>query len=450
MYVLNKFLMIGFVIFAGLKVQLVAAADEDCIVAKNLSAINLTSNSSFAEVSWKVDVTNECSYPISMGYKWEAFDADAFLLDSDSGYGELIPPNQTLTINSIALLSPPEKATQLNSQLFTPLFITKSEDAVYSCLSAIENNDAVLEVNSSFVQLGWSTLIKNSCSSSLEADITNFVLEGNNHAIDYDLSYWEYFPPNSTKAIFGTHLVDAELSDFIVTTESAIGSVELTELPSKIEFGKRIWNTPATLDMGTNFLFAVIDVKDTNYYQGGFKVNPDLTFTFEPSTLDVIKDYSGRPAVFSAANGMLSLPSIEIKNYPSIETLEHTELQLIDPDSLTFSLTTYSDAANPNFTYATEKTANCLRVNDANLKELSRNSSYVEMSYKIDLSNSCNQRFEFSAYIHFLTEYHVEIDYDLIYTNVIEPNETKSISDTTLIDPVGLSNTAKIYIKLSP
>ena len=51
---------------------------------------------------------------------------------------------------------------------------------------------------------------------------------------------------------------------------------------------------------------------------------------------------------------------------------------------------------------------------------------------------------------HFLTEYHVEIDYDLIFGSVLEAGESKSISDITLIDPVGLSATAKIYISLDP
>jgi len=438
-------------LLAALLLSCAAQADDaDCINASNLSAINLTSNSSFAEVSWKVDVTNSCSYPISMGYKWEAFDSEQFLLDSDSGFGEIIPPAQTVSIKDIALLSPPEKAEQLVSQLFTPSYIQRSDSTVYSCISVIENNKAIVEANSSFVQTGWSTIVENNCMTPVTANITNFVLEGNNHAINYDLSFTEYFPSQSRKAIFGTHLVDPELGDFIVETQSVFKSIEVAELPRKIEFGKRIWNTPALLDVETSFLFAVIDVQDETYYQGGFTLNPDLTFSFLPSTLAIMEEYSARPVVFSSSDGMLSIPSLDIQNYPAIDTLEHVELKLTNPKTLTFSLGSFSDAAYPNSTFSTVETGDCLRINDASLKELSRNSSYVEMSYKIEISNSCNQRFEFSSYIHFLTEYHVEIDYDLIFGAVIEPRETKSISDTTLLDPVGLSNTAKIYISLSP
>ena len=265
------------------------ADDTDCIKASNLTAINLTSNSSFAEVSWKVDVTNSCSYPISMGYKWEAFDSEKFLLDSDSGFGEIIPPDQTVSIKDIALLSPPEKSEQLASQLFTPLYISRSDSSAYSCLKAIEENNAIIEINSSYVQTGWSTLVKNECSTPVTANISNFVLEGNNHAIDYDLAFSEYCPPNSSKAIFGTHLVDAELGNFIVETQSVFESIEVAEIPSKIEFGKRIWNTPALLDVENNFLVAIIDVQDDTYYQGGFRLNPNLTFTFLPDTLDIVE-----------------------------------------------------------------------------------------------------------------------------------------------------------------
>ena len=438
-------------LLAALLLSSAAQADDtDCIKASNLTAINLTSNSSFAEISWKVDVTNSCSYPISMGYKWEAFDSEKFLLDSDSGFGEIIPPDQTVSIKDIALLSPPEKSEQLASQLFTPLYISRSDSSAYSCLKAIEENNAIVEINSSYVQTGWSTLVKNECSTSVTANISNFVLEGNNHAIDYDLAFSEYFPPNSSKAIFGTHLVDAELGNFIVETQSVFESIEVAELPSKIEFGKRIWNTPALLDVENNFLVAIIDVQDDTYYQGGFRLNPNLTFTFLPDTLDIVEEYSARPTVFSSELGLLTLPSIEVQNYPGIATLEHAEFQLTDPEALTFSVKSYSDAANPNSSYSTVETGDCLRIEDASFREISRNASYVEISYKIEVSNSCNQRFEFSSYFHFLTEYHVEIDYDLIFGSVFEAGESKSISDITLIDPVGLSNTAKIYISLAP
>lgn len=426
------------------------ADDTDCIKASNLSAINLTSNSSFAKVSWKVDVTNSCSYPISMGYEWEAFDSEKFLLDSDSGFGEIIPPNQTVSIKDIALLSPPEKSEQLASQLFTPLYISRSESSEYSCLKAIEENNSIVESNSSYVQTGWSTLVKNECSTPVTANISNLVLEGNKHAINYDLAFREYFPPNSNKAIFGTHLVDSELGDFIAETQSVFDSIEVAELPSKIEFGKRIWNTPALLDVENNLLVAIIDVQDETYYQGGFRLNPNLTFTFLPSTQDIVEGYSARPTVFSSDSGLLTLPSIEVQNYPGIATLEHAEFQLTDPETLTLSIRSYSDAANPNSTFSTAETGDCLRIEDASFRELSRNASYVEVSYKIELSNTCNQRFEFSSYFHFLTEYHVEIDYDLIFGSVLEAGESKSISDITLIDPVGLSATAKIYVSLEP
>lgn len=438
-----------FVLVALLLCSITQAGDNDCINASNLSAVNLTSNSSFAEVSWKVDVTNSCGYPIRMGYKWEAFDSEHFLLDGNSGYAEIIPPDQTVTIMDIAVLSPPDKATQLASQLFTPLFIERSESTTYTCLIATEENSLIVEANSSSVQTGWSTLVKNQCPIPVTANVTNFVLERRGHAINYDLSFSEYFPPNSIKAIFGTHLVDSELGDFIVNSQSVFKSIEVAELPRKVEFGKRIWNTPALINVEDNSLVAIIDVQDDNYFLGKFRLNPDLTFTFLPSSQIVVEEYSGRPAVFTSDTGLLFLPSIEVRNFPGLVSVEHAEFRLTDPETLTFSIESYADGANPNNTYSTLATGDCLRVNDASLRELSRNASYVEVSYKIEISNSCNQRFEFSSYIHFLTVYHVEISYDLVHGNVIEPNENIIISDTTLIDPAGLSAAAKIHISLS-
>ena len=49
----------SFLLAALLLASAAQADDTDCINASNLSAINLTSNTSFAEISWKVDVTPE-------------------------------------------------------------------------------------------------------------------------------------------------------------------------------------------------------------------------------------------------------------------------------------------------------------------------------------------------------------------------------------------------------
>ncbi len=445
-----RILIVGLTTALALFPPSLMADDVDCIRASNLSSINLTSNNSFAEISWKVDISNTCSYPISMGYKWEAFDSDDFLLDSDSGFGEIIPPNRTVSIKSIALLSPPAKAQKVYRQYFTPNQITRSEEATYSCISVIENNNLIFDQNDSFTQLGWSAVIRNQCATGVKANITNYALEGNSHALDYDRAYSEYFPPNASKAVFGTHLVDSELNEFITATESTIKSAEIANLPTKVEYGEWIWAAGALLDVELGVLAAVIDIQDGHYYEAGFTLNPDLTFTFLPATLATRDEYLYRHSSFSAATGKLTLPNIDVENYPNINVLEHTELQLIDADSLTFSVASYSDAANPNFTYSTNETLDCLRVEDADIRELSRNTSYAEISYKIEVSNSCSQSFEFSSYLHFLTQYHVEIDYDLIYSNIIEANSTKTFSGTTLLDPIEIDNAAKIYVKISP
>lgn len=121
---LKKLLIIALFVLSSVQAQFVAAADVDCITPKNLSVINSSSSTSRAEMSWKVDVSKPCFYLISVGYKREAFDVDAFLLDSDSGYGQMVTgrwlradsygqivlPNQRLSISSAVLLSPPEKA----------------------------------------------------------------------------------------------------------------------------------------------------------------------------------------------------------------------------------------------------------------------------------------------------------------------------------------------------
>ena len=40
------------------------AAQEDCLTSDDLSAIALTENSSYSEVTWKVTTSNACDYPV--------------------------------------------------------------------------------------------------------------------------------------------------------------------------------------------------------------------------------------------------------------------------------------------------------------------------------------------------------------------------------------------------
>lgn len=441
----------AFILFCvQLTLSMPLAAQEDCLTSADLSAIALTENSSYSEVSWKVTISNACDYPVEISAKWEIFDADDFLLDTDYVFGQFIAPNSSETLRSIALVSPADNAQKFVKQLFSVTSISRVSDDYVECLEVVENNSRVVEKNSTFTQIGWSAVVTNRCNSGVKAHSTNSVLEGNAHAIDEDRLYSRFFPANASKSIFGTHRVDSSLDDFIVSTITTFSDIEGASYPEEVEFGEWVRGSSSVLDMNTGVLNTIVTAGDGQFFSAGFYINSDLTFTFSQEVFASASEPPYRHSTYNSATGVLSFPYMEVQNYEGLKTLEHTEFNLVNADTLTFSVGTYADAANPNLTYTTDETGACLKVLDAGIRQLSRNNAYVEVSYKYEVENLCSDAIGFYSRFYFLGQTFVELDYDLMLDNQVEGMSRKTFSDTTLVGPVSFDSTAKLYVQLIP
>ena len=95
----------------------VAAAPtvRDCLKIDTYDSSSLSSNSTFIEMAWKVDVSNSCQEAFAVKVIFKLYDKDDFELDTDTE-ALRIEGNSVGKARGKMLVSPPEKARRMATQ----------------------------------------------------------------------------------------------------------------------------------------------------------------------------------------------------------------------------------------------------------------------------------------------------------------------------------------------
>jgi hypothetical protein len=88
---------------------------RDCLKIETFDSSVLSTNDSFTELAWKVDVTNGCPEAFGARVTFTILDKDDFELDSDSE-DVYVPANGTAKARGKMLVNPPEKARRMAKQ----------------------------------------------------------------------------------------------------------------------------------------------------------------------------------------------------------------------------------------------------------------------------------------------------------------------------------------------
>lgn len=87
----------------------------ECLKIETFDSSVLSTNDTFTELAWKVDVTNSCAEPFGARVTFIISDKDDFELDTDSE-DVYIPANGTAKARGKMLVSPPDKARRMAKQ----------------------------------------------------------------------------------------------------------------------------------------------------------------------------------------------------------------------------------------------------------------------------------------------------------------------------------------------
>ena len=91
------------------------AAARDCLKIDTYDSSALSSNSTFTEMAWKVDVSNSCQEAFDVKVMFKLYDKDEFELDTDTA-ALRIEGNSVGKARGKMLVSPPEKARRMAKQ----------------------------------------------------------------------------------------------------------------------------------------------------------------------------------------------------------------------------------------------------------------------------------------------------------------------------------------------
>ena len=85
---------------------------NDCLKIVSMDSSQLSTNNTFTEMAWKVEVSNKCNVPFQVRVTFMFADKDDFELDV--GRADIyVGPNQTAMARDRMLVSPPEKARRI-------------------------------------------------------------------------------------------------------------------------------------------------------------------------------------------------------------------------------------------------------------------------------------------------------------------------------------------------
>ena len=88
---------------------------KDCLRVEELDSSVLSTNNAYTELSWKVDVANDCDEDLPVLVKFTIYDAQEFELDSDQ-LSLMAPAHGIGKARDTMLVSPPEKARRMARQ----------------------------------------------------------------------------------------------------------------------------------------------------------------------------------------------------------------------------------------------------------------------------------------------------------------------------------------------
>ena len=426
------------------------AYGEDCLSPGAPTGKTLSSNSTYADHSWKVSVTNSCSEPLEATVSYKVVNSEGFELDDDIAFGVIIPSNSTVLVREIMLVSPASNAALISSNLVSLSSRRYEATLAEECLRVGSGSYRALDSNSTYTDISLRTEIINDCVAPFESTVYFNFYDSEGFLVDYGIETRVYSPSSGTGVARDNTLLSGDIAPLFASIVATLENQRDADTPDYLEAGKWLNTAPSIFDASTSILTTTTSVDDFGEYSLEFSLLPSMLFSLNQASIAGITSLPPSSSRLHGSDSSLRIPILGVENFAGINALENVVLKLNNASDWTFSLASYADERNPNFIDLVDGAGSCISIGNLEYKELSSNSTYSEISWKTDVSNACAQTYESTFYFHVHDSNDLVLDYDLETNLSYAGNSTRTLTGTMLISPPELvTDIAKLSAKLT-
>lgn len=432
-------------LFLGLFCALTAnlAYSADCVIADSVASSVLTSNSSYTELAWRVELSNGCSQSQSADVTFRIFDANQDELDYDREYDVYVPAKGAVTLSKSLLLRPPNASDLISSREASVESEAYTLSLAESCLRVGQFDSRVLDVNSTFEEISWKVNVFNDCAESFSTAIAFSLYDENEFRIDYDREFDVYVPRNGTGKAWGRILLDAELIKRKALIGAQLDYQSDATVPESLESGRWLSSPVSSFNFETGVLATSLDAGNAGKFDLSLAVIPTdtgMVFQVDPSSVIERNTLPAGSAEFHFVDTTMRIPVVRIDNNNQVDFIENFVFTLFDEASLKLSLDSYADPGRPNGTNLVSGADTCLEVSDIQFVERDRNSTFTNLNWGVDIENECNEAFDGTVYFNVFDSEGFRLDYGLELGVYIPPNGTGEARDRILLSPPELAD----------
>lgn len=417
------------------------AFGEECLYLSSSENSVILTNDSYAELSWKADISNSCSEPASVSVTYRITDINGLEL----GYGIetdiYVPPYGTGKARDTMLISPPDALDQSYSSLISFNAYSYSPTQAEQCLrvGAVSSNS--INTNSFYEEISWKVDVFNDCDESFDTAVYFKIYDAEEFQLDYGIETSVFVPPNGIGKARDTALLAPELIQRKALIGASLTSQYQKEVPDWLEAGQWISSSTSHFDFESGLLTTSVNggtAGNFNFTLSPISSEGTTSFKINQSSIIAIGSTPPGASAFYTDDSTLRIPVLRIDNNAEYDFLENLVLNLTNQTDLLFALESYAYPMAPNGSRGVEGASTCLVVDDLGFTEIESNSTYTELSWFVDILNSCSESFEIDLYFNLFDDDEFLIDYGIETRISVPPNGSSQPTDTILLSPPNL------------